>query len=90
VECLPLDIPEFFNVEVSALDIGDSVHIEELSIPEGVMVSNPFAWSPLSIRRLKAPTTAAAPEERRCSVRKAEGGWRVVSGSFIGIFGNRS
>jgi large subunit ribosomal protein L25 len=38
VECLPLDIPEFFDVDVSALDIGDSVHIEELKIPEGVAV----------------------------------------------------
>src|SRR5205809_976357 len=36
VECLPLDIPEFFNVEVSALDIGDSIHIEDLAMPEGV------------------------------------------------------
>ena len=42
VECLPLDIPEFFNVDVSALDIGDSVHIEELTMPEGVTaVSEP-------------------------------------------------
>ena len=37
VECLPLDIPEFFNVDVTALDIGDSVHIEELQMPEGVV-----------------------------------------------------
>jgi len=36
VECLPLDIPEFFNVDVSGLDIGDSVHIEDLAMPEGV------------------------------------------------------
>ena len=36
VECLPMDIPEFFNVEVSALDIGDAVHIEELQMPDGV------------------------------------------------------
>lgn len=36
VECLPLDIPGFFDVDVSGLDIGDSVHIEELSMPEGV------------------------------------------------------
>jgi len=37
VECLPLDIPEFFNVDVTALDIGDSVHIEELQMPDGVV-----------------------------------------------------
>jgi large subunit ribosomal protein L25 len=36
VECLPMDIPEFFNVEVSELDIGDSIHIEDLRMPEGV------------------------------------------------------
>ena len=37
VECLPLDIPEFFNVDVTALDIGDSVHIEDLQMPDGVV-----------------------------------------------------
>src|SRR5262245_66403177 len=36
VECLHMDIPEFFNVEVSALDIGDAVHIVEVKMPEGV------------------------------------------------------
>jgi large subunit ribosomal protein L25 len=36
VECLPMDIPEFFNVDVSALDIGDSIHVGDLPIPEGV------------------------------------------------------
>jgi large subunit ribosomal protein L25 len=35
-ECLPMDIPEYLNVEVSALDIGHSVHIEDLPMPEGV------------------------------------------------------
>jgi len=37
VECLPLDIPEFFDVDVTALDIGDSVHIEDLQMPDGVV-----------------------------------------------------
>ena len=36
VECLPLDIPRFFDVDVSALDIGDSVHIDEVTMPAGV------------------------------------------------------
>jgi large subunit ribosomal protein L25 len=36
VDCLPLDIPAFFDVDVSALDIGDSIHIEELPMPDGV------------------------------------------------------
>jgi large subunit ribosomal protein L25 len=36
VDCLPTSIPEFIEVDVSALGIGDSIHIEELAVPEGV------------------------------------------------------
>ena len=36
VECLPLDIPQFFDVDVSGLDIGDAIHVEDLAMPEGV------------------------------------------------------
>ena len=66
VECLPMDIPEFFNVEVSALDIGDAVHIEELQMPEGVsaIYETNFALVtvvPPSVE--EAPTPAAAVAE---------------------------
>jgi large subunit ribosomal protein L25 len=66
VECLPLDIPEFFNVEVSALDIGDSVHIQDLSLPEGVTVvseSNIALVTVVPPTVEEAPTPAAAPAE---------------------------
>jgi large subunit ribosomal protein L25 len=33
VECLPTDIPEKIEVDVSALKIGDKVHIKDLNIP---------------------------------------------------------
>jgi large subunit ribosomal protein L25 len=36
VECLPIDIPEYINVEVTSLDIGHSLHVSDLAIPEGV------------------------------------------------------
>ena len=36
VECLPMDIPEFVEVEVSALGIHDAVHVSELQPPAGV------------------------------------------------------
>jgi len=38
VECLPADIPEFINVDVSALNIHDAVHISQLQPPAGVSV----------------------------------------------------
>lgn len=58
VECLPLDIPEFFNVDVSALDIGDSVHIEDLQMPEGV---TSLAEENLALVSVVPPTVEAAP-----------------------------
>jgi large subunit ribosomal protein L25 len=66
VECLPLDIPAFFNVDVSALDIGNSVHIEELRMPEGVtaVYDSNFALVTVATPTVEEePTAAAAPAE---------------------------
>src|SRR3989339_550750 len=32
IECLPTDIPEYIEIDVSELNIGDSVHIEDVKI----------------------------------------------------------
>jgi len=34
VRCLPTEIPEFLDVDVSALKIGDSLHVRDLAPPE--------------------------------------------------------
>ena len=34
--CLPDDLPEFLSVDVSELNIGDSIHLSEVTLPEGV------------------------------------------------------
>lgn len=36
VHCLPQNLPEFINVDVSGMDIGSSIHLSELSPPQGV------------------------------------------------------
>lgn len=38
VECLPLEIPESFALDVSALDIGDALHVSDVSVPTGVVL----------------------------------------------------
>jgi large subunit ribosomal protein L25 len=38
LECLPRAIPENVEVDVSALDVGDSIHVRDLELPEGVSV----------------------------------------------------
>jgi large subunit ribosomal protein L25 len=40
VECLPDAIPEEFAVDVSELEIGDSIHVRDLAVPEGVAILN--------------------------------------------------
>ncbi len=36
VKCIPSKIPDTIDIEVSALDIGDSIHASEISMDEGV------------------------------------------------------
>jgi large subunit ribosomal protein L25 len=38
IDCLPKDLPEFIEVDISALNIGDSLHLSDLKLPEGVVV----------------------------------------------------
>jgi large subunit ribosomal protein L25 len=38
VECLPTEIPEFLEVDVSALGIHEAVHASSLALPEGITI----------------------------------------------------
>ena len=38
IECLPRDLPEYIEIDISALEIGDSLHLSDLVVPEGVTV----------------------------------------------------
>jgi len=38
VRALPTEIPQFFEVDISTLEIGDSIHVSDLIIPENVNV----------------------------------------------------
>ncbi len=38
VECLPINIPNSFILDVTEMDIGDSIHISTLEIEEGVTI----------------------------------------------------
>jgi large subunit ribosomal protein L25 len=53
ISCLPDRIPESFELEVTALAIGDSLHVSDLEIPEGVDV---LAEDELAIASVVPPT----------------------------------
>lgn len=40
IECLPKDLPETITVDISAMNIGDSIHVNQVTLPEGVTALN--------------------------------------------------
>jgi large subunit ribosomal protein L25 len=36
VSCLPSDLPEYLEVDISGLDVGDSLHLSDIQLPKGV------------------------------------------------------
>ena len=38
VSCLPKDLPEFIEVDLSGLSLNESIHLSQLKVPEGVQL----------------------------------------------------
>ncbi len=74
IECLPKDLPEDIKIDVSALEIGDSLHIADLQPPEGVTIlSNPDQVVALvSTPRVEEEPEVAEEEEVEAAEEGAE------------------
>jgi len=58
VSCLPTQIPDHIEVDISSLDIGDSIHVKDLTLPEGIELLT----SPEEILVLLAPPAKVVEE----------------------------
>lgn len=58
IECLPRDLPDVITVDVSALNIGDAIHVREIPLPSGVTANMPPDLTAISIL---APTVEEEP-----------------------------
>ena len=58
IECLPKDLPEIITIDVSALGIGDAVHVKDLQLPEGVSTR---LDPELTVVRVSAPNVEIEP-----------------------------
>ena len=64
VECLPANIPEKIEVDISNLKIGDTIHIKDVQPPEGVEVLDDPEGVVFSVEHAKAvEEIIAAPAE---------------------------
>ena len=65
VTCLPKDLPEFIELDISGLELGQTLHISDITLPKGV-TSVELAKGEshdLAVVTLHAPKGAAAEEE---------------------------
>ena len=65
VECLAIAIPESIRVNIGELQIGQAIHVKELTLPEGVKALNEPEAVVVQLRAFLAepePTAAAAVE----------------------------
>ncbi|HXF81348.1 MAG TPA: 50S ribosomal protein L25 [bacterium] len=65
VECLPTQIPEHIEVDVTALGVGDSLHVRDIALPAGVtMISEPeqAVVTVVAPKGEEVAAPAAAPE----------------------------
>jgi len=70
VSCLPDRIPEAFELEVTALAIGDSLHVSDLEIPEGIDV---LVEEQLTIASVVPPTAVEEIEPEVLEEEEEEG-----------------
>ena len=58
VECLPKDLPELIRIDVSALNVGEAIHVKDIALPAGVTVR---ADGDLTVVRVAAPKVEVEP-----------------------------
>ncbi|HZR38247.1 MAG TPA: 50S ribosomal protein L25/general stress protein Ctc [Nevskia sp.] len=63
VECLPKDLPEFIEVDLSALNVNEAVHLSQLKLPEGVALVELKHDNDASVAAVHLPRAAVAEEE---------------------------
>ena len=67
VRSLPKDLPEQLLVDVSALEIGNSIHIGEIKPPEGVEILGEKSFAVVSVAAPRAEEEVAAPAEAKAA-----------------------
>ncbi len=59
IRCLPQNLPELIRVDISKLKIGDSIHVRDLPLPEGVSASDDADLTVFIVAEPKVASEAA-------------------------------
>src|SRR6202453_2639783 len=79
VSCLPKDLPEFIEVDISGLSINESIHLSQLKVPEGVALVD-LAKDDAAVVAIHSPR-AEEPEPTAVAAAAAEGAAAPAAGA---------
>jgi large subunit ribosomal protein L25 len=65
VTCLPSDLPDYIDLDVSGLDIGNSIKVQDIKVPDGMEVLDPadVGVAMVAVVKVSVPQAEAAAEE---------------------------
>lgn len=65
IQCLPKDLPEYIEIDMLNVELGDSIHLDDLSLPEGVEIYALSHGGDASqpVVSVNQPKVTAEPEE---------------------------
>jgi large subunit ribosomal protein L25 len=82
IECLPKDLPEIINVDVSALGLNESLHVRDIILPAGVKATSDADLTVFTVAESKtgaepaadasAPTTPEVIREKKPAAEDAK------------------
>ncbi len=76
VSCLPFSIPDRISIDVSSLEVGDTIHLRDIELPEGVeaLADGSLTVAQVSAPRVEEVAEPEAPVEGEVAAAPTEGG----------------
>ena len=86
VSCLPKDLPEYIEVDMGGMQIGDSVHLSDLAVPAGVTLTALAQGEghDSAVAGVHAARTAVVEEEEAPAAEEAKEGEADSAGTKAG------
>ena len=74
IECLPKDLPEYLEIDISDMEVGDVKHLSDMKVPEGVTLSDLVRENDLAVVSIHAKRAEVEEETAPAAEGAAEGG----------------
>ncbi len=75
ISCLPSGLPDFIEIDVAGLEIGDSIKVQDIRVPEGITVLDPgdVGVAMVAVIKVSVPQAETPAEGEAAAAATAEG-----------------